>query len=91
MFVRLLRAASGHPCGGSHLRQATRRALGGGQKEIEVADKEDLLNTDALRPRIGVSETRSGNRRRMLATAETTDCWLASRRAVDSQPPGRLR
>ncbi len=32
----------------------------------------------------------SGNRRRTAATAETTGCWLASHRAVDSQPRGRL-
>ena len=69
---------------------------GMGQKEIEGADKEeagkeDMLSTDDLRPLIGVSGTRSGNRRRMLATVETTDCLLASRHAVDSQPPGRLR
>jgi hypothetical protein len=67
-----------------------------GQKEIEGADKEeagkeDMLSTDDLRPLIGVSGTRSGNRHRMLATVETTDCLLASRHAVDSQPPGRLR
>ena len=50
----------------------------------------DLAASNSRSPLAEVLETRVGNKRHSAAKAETTGCVRSPRRAVDSQPRGRL-